>query len=441
MKVTVIGTGYVGLVTGTCLAETGNEVTCVDIDKNKVARMQVGEIPIHEPKLDEIFVKNIKNNNLKFTNTLHEGVAGSQVIFLALPTPEQSDGSADLSYVIDVADKLGPLIKQYVVVVDKSTVPPGSSYIVTEHIAKNTDIDFDVVSNPEFLREGQAVDDFMHPDRIVIGTNSDRAFKIMEHLYRPYVMKDQRRIIHTDAVSAETAKYAANALLATKISFMNELAGLAEVIGADISHIREIVGTDSRIGLDFMYAGPGWGGSCFPKDTKALEHFALQHKQQMRIVRATIEANASQKQKIPQKVQSYFGSDLSGKKFALWGLAFKKDTDDVRESPALAAIDLLIKAGAKLVVYDPQAMKNVKKIYSNKTSLKFVDSQYAALKDADALLILTDWTDFKTIDIDKTKTLLKRPIIFDGRNLYDVTEMEEAGFYYESIGRRTANGV
>ncbi len=439
MKLGVVGTGYVGLVTGTCFAEMGNDVTCVDIDAEKVTRMQAGEVPIHEPKLPELFRKNIDEGRLSFTTDLAEGVSDADAIFLALPTPEDKDGSADLSAVLSVAEKLGPLLSKYAVIVDKSTVPPGTAERVKERVGRHAKVEFDVVSNPEFLREGQAVNDFLAPDRILIGTDSDRAFKVMNRLYRPFVMREPQRILRMDATSAELAKYAANALLASRISFMDELSSVAEAVGADIVRIRTAVGSDHRIGPEFLYAGPGWGGSCFPKDTKALAHIATEHNKRLAIVEATIEANEVQKRQIPNKVSAYFGGNLEGRTLALWGLAFKKDTDDIRESPALTVIDELISQGATIVGYDPEAMDNIRKRYADQPKLVLAHDQYEATKGADALIIITDWSVFKSPDFKRLKGLLNGnpPAIFDGRNLYDLDDMAQAGVHYESIGRRT----
>lgn len=439
MKIAVIGTGYVGLVSGTGFAEKGHDVTCIDIDANKVARMQAGEVPIYEPGLEEIFHRNVQEGRLRFSTKLKD-VTDAAVIFLALPTPQGEDGSADLSYIEQVASDLGPLLKQYVVIVDKSTVPVGTAERVHDIIAGHTSVSFDVVSNPEFLREGQAVDDFLHPDRIVIGTSSEQAAGIMTKLYEPFVHRDpDGRLMIMDAASAELTKYAANALLATKISFMNGLTALAEAVGADIGQIRRGIGSDSRIGKQFLYPGPGYGGSCFPKDTQALLTTAEQHDFQLDIVRATIDVNERQKLVIPNKVRAYYEDDIAGKTFALWGLAFKDNTDDTRESPALTIIDELTKAGATVVAYDPQAMDHVKRQMADNTLLKFADDAYGALKAADALIIATNWSEFMAPDFAKVKQLLATATIFDGRNLYEPQELKAAGFHYESIGRKAVN--
>lgn len=438
MKVGVVGTGYVGLVTGTCFAEMGNDVVCVDIDADKVTRMKQGKIPIYEPGLEDVFLRNSKEGRLSFTTKLSDAL-NSDVLFLALPTPPGEDGSADLRYIIDVAEDIGKQLKQYLVVVDKSTVPVGTAKTVTETIAQHTKLDFDVVSNPEFLREGRAVDDFLQPDRVVIGSSSDKAIAVMKSLYEPFVKKSPEKLIITDEASAEMIKYAANAMLATRISFINELSQLCEAVGADIEMVRQGIGSDSRIGPAFLYPGPGYGGSCFPKDTLALAHTSKQHGSTLAIVQATIDANERQKQVLPRKVATFFKDELSGKTFALWGLAFKDDTDDIRESPALTVIDNLTERGAKVVAYDPQAAANVAKSYADNKSLSFVESEYEALNGADALIVATEWKEFYTPDFTKIKQLLKQPVIFDGRNLYSPEHMKQAGFHYESIGRKTVS--
>lgn len=437
MKVGVVGTGYVGLVSGTCFAEIGNDVVCVDIDKAKVARMKKGEVPIYEPGLHDLFTRNIKEGRLSFTNKLSD-VLDAEVIFLALPTPPGEDGSADLSYILGVADELGKHLKQYTVIVDKSTVPVGTAQKARARIAANAKVDFDVVSNPEFLREGQAVDDFLKPDRVVIGTSSEKAAKVMRQLYRPLVRKEGDRLIVTDEASAEMIKYAANAMLATKISFINELTGLCEALGADIDNVRRGIGSDARIGSAFLYPGPGYGGSCFPKDTLALQMTGKEHGHELGIVAATIAANDQQKQVVPQKVLKHYKNNVKGMTFALWGLAFKDNTDDIRESPALEIIKVLTAKGAKIVAFDPQAMDNVKKTVNNK-SLSFAKNEYDVLKGADALIIATNWKEFFTPDFKRIKTALKAPVIFDGRNLYDLDVMQETDFYYESVGRKVVN--
>jgi len=439
MKVGVVGTGYVGLVSGTGFAEKGHDVICVDIDANKVARMRAGKIPIYEPGLEDLFSRNIREGRLHFTTDLHDA-ADAEVIFLALPTPQDEDGSADLSYIEDVAQNLGPLLQNYTIIVNKSTVPVGTTDRVKAIISKQTKVEFDVVSNPEFLREGQAVDDFLHPDRVIIGTTSKKAADIMTRLYEPFVRRNpEAGLMIMDAPSAELTKYAANALLATKISFMNGLTELAEEVGADIGEIRRGIGSDSRIGDQFLYSGPGYGGSCFPKDTQALLMIGSQHGYELDIVRATIDVNNRQKNAVPNKVIRYYGDDIKGKTFALWGLAFKDNTDDIRESPALTVIHRLTDAGAKVVAFDPQAMNNIRRQLADNQSLSYAEDPYSALKDADALLIVTNWSEFTAPDFSKIKNSRKRPVIFDGRNMYNPEEMAELGFHYESIGRQTIN--
>ncbi|MCF8464128.1 MAG: UDP-glucose/GDP-mannose dehydrogenase family protein [Flavobacteriales bacterium] len=434
MNIAVVGTGYVGLVTGTCLAETGNHVICVDIDVKKVNKMKNGEVPIYEPHLDVLFERNIKQGRLKFTTDLNEAVESAQVVFLALPTPPGEDGSADLSYVLGVADNLGKIMKDYKVLVDKSTVPVGTADKVTAAVKKHATVDFDVVSNPEFLREGFAVDDFLKPDRVVVGTSSARAQKIMEELYKPYV-RQGNPIIFMDEKSAELTKYAANAFLATKITFMNEVANLCELLDADVDKVRIGIGTDTRIGKRFLFPGIGYGGSCFPKDVQALAKSAAGVNYDFALLASVMEVNEKQKTIIVPKIEDFFGGDLKGKHFALWGLAFKPDTDDIREAPALYVIDKLLAAGATVTAYDPEAMKNVKELLGDKIS--YADDQYKALAGADALIIATEWSVFRSPEFDKLKTGLKEKVIFDGRNLYDLDQMKELGFYYNSIGRKT----
>jgi len=436
MKITVVGTGYVGLVTGTCLAETGNEVVCVDIDAQKVAMMQQGKVPIYEPHLDVLFNRNIKAGRLKFTTSLEEGLSFGDIVFLALPTPEDEDGSADLSYILGVAEQIGNLITEYKVIVDKSTVPVGTAEKVTATIAKNAKVDFDVVSNPEFLREGFAVDDFLKPERIVVGASSERAIELMKKLYNPFV-RSGNPIIIMDENSAELTKYAANSFLATKITFMNEIANFCEKVGADVDKVRIGMGTDSRIGKRFLFPGIGYGGSCFPKDVKALQKSGKDNGYDFEILDAVIEVNNVQKTILLPKVASYFNDDLTGKTIAIWGLAFKPETDDIREAPALYMIDELLSKGANIIAFDPEAMPNVKRKYNNEIS--FSDSMYNVLENADALIISTEWSIFRTPDFNKVKELLNNPVIFDGRNLYDVNDMEKEGIKYVSIGRKQAN--
>ena len=432
MKISVIGTGYVGLVTGTCLAETGNEVICVDIDKDKVEKMRNGVVPIYEPHLDVLFERNIKANRLQFTTSLDEGLEHGEIIFLALPTPEDEDGSADLSYVLNVSKLIGEKIKEYKVIVDKSTVPVGTAKKVRETILENATCDFDVISNPEFLREGYAVDDFLKPERIIIGSSSEKATKLMQKLYNPFV-RSGNPIIIMDEKSAELTKYAANAFLATKITFMNEIANYCEKVGADVDKVRIGMGTDSRIGKRFLFPGIGYGGSCFPKDVKALQKAGRDESYDFKILDSVIEVNEKQKTILFPKIQNFFNGDLSNKKLAVWGLAFKPETDDVREAPAIYLIEKLLNKGASLSVYDPEAMPNIKKQFGE--TLNYCNSMYEALENADALIICTEWSIFRTPDFNKVKQLLKQSIIFDGRNLYDVEEIKKEGFIYTSIGR------
>ena len=432
MKIAVIGTGYVGLVTGTCLAETGNEVVCVDIDAGKVERMKKGEVPIYEPHLDVLFDRNIKAGRLSFTTSLDEGLAHGEIIFLALPTPEDEDGSADLKYVLGVADEIGKKITAYKVIVDKSTVPVGTSDKVKATITKHAKSDFDVVSNPEFLREGFAVDDFMKPERIVVGSSSERATVLMKKLYAPFV-RSGNPIIIMDEKSAELTKYASNAFLATKITFMNEIANYCELVGADVDKVRIGMGTDSRIGKRFLFPGIGYGGSCFPKDVKALHKSGKDENHDFKILNAVLDVNKKQKTILIPKIENHFNNNLKGKKFAVWGLAFKPETDDIREAPALDVIEALLKRGATITAFDPEAMNNVERKLGNQ--IEYATSMYKALEGADALVICTEWSIFRTPDFEKIKSLLNNKVIFDGRNLYEVNEMKELGFDYYSIGR------
>jgi UDPglucose 6-dehydrogenase len=434
MKIAVIGTGYVGLVTGTCLAETGNEVVCVDIVEEKVNKMRAGEMPIYEPGLDLLFHRNIKQERLTFTTGLAEAIAPAKVIFLALPTPPGADGSADLSYVLGAAKDIAKIITEYKVIVTKSTVPVGTADKVTAVMKANTDVPFAVVSNPEFLREGVAVEDFMKPDRVVIGTMDEKARQIMGDLYAPYV-RQGNPIIYMDERSSELTKYAANSFLATKITFMNEIANLCELVGADVDMVRKGVGADARIGKRFLFPGVGYGGSCFPKDVQALAKSAQENKYEFKILNSVMEVNETQKRRLVVKLREYYGEGgLKGKTFALWGLAFKPETDDIREAPALYIIDELLAEGAKIVAYDPEGMPNVKKLLGDK--IVYSSDRYSALEGADALLIVTEWPVFRTPDFDFMKEKLKAPVIFDGRNLYDLDRMKDNGFYYSSIGRK-----
>jgi UDPglucose 6-dehydrogenase len=433
MKIAVIGTGYVGLVSGTCFAETGNTVTCVDIDQRKVEKLSSGQITIFEPGLEKLFQRNLKEGRLNFTTSLEDGIKDAKVIMLALPTPPGEDGSADLSYVLGVADKLGHILTDYKVIVDKSTVPVGTARRVHNAIAANAKVEFDVVSNPEFLREGVAVEDFMKPDRVVIGTKSDRAKKIMSDLYAPFV-RQGNPVIFMDEESAELTKYAANSFLAAKITFMNEIARLCELFGADVDMIRKGMGSDARIGKRFLFPGIGYGGSCFPKDVQALIKSASDVNYDFRILKSVEVVNAEQKLLLVDKMNAFFG-DVKGKTFAMWGLAFKPNTDDIREAPALYMIDSLLRQGATVQVYDPEAMDNVKAIYGDK--VVYAETQYGALTNTDALIIATEWAEFRTPDFDRIASLLPSKIIFDGRNLFDLYLLEELGFTYFSIGRRT----
>ncbi len=435
MEIAVVGTGYVGLVTGTCFAETGNNVTCVDIDEKKVERMKNGEVPIYEPGLELLFDRNTKQGRLHFTTNLGEAIENAEIIFLALPTPPGEDGSADLSYILGVAKQLSFLIKDYKVIVDKSTVPVGTSELVHAALVKNLDENlFDVVSNPEFLREGVAVDDFMKPDRVVIGCSSDKAQRIMKRLYEPFV-RQGNPIIFMDERSAEMTKYAANSYLAARISFMNEIANLCEKVGANVDMVRKGMGSDNRIGKRFLFPGVGYGGSCFPKDVQALAKTAEENDYDFKILKSVMQVNRIQKTVLVQKIKSKFGANLTGKTFGIWGLAFKPNTDDIREAPSLYIIDELLEAGAKIKVFDPEAMKNVEAIYGDK--LQYANDQYEAVIDVDALIIVTEWSVFRTPSFKVVRELLKEDIIFDGRNLYDIERMKEQGIYYESIGRST----
>jgi UDPglucose 6-dehydrogenase len=440
MKIAVVGTGYVGLVTGTCFANAGNDVVCVDIDKTKVENMQNGQIPIYEPGLENIFKSSIQAKKLSFTTSLSEGVKEAKVIFLALPTPPTEDGSADLSYILNVASSLGSHLSEYCVVVNKSTVPVGTADEVRSQIEKDAKVKFDVVSNPEFLREGHAVEDFQEPDRIVVGTSSTKARAVMEELYAAFV-RDKNNLYFMDERSAEVTKYAANTFLVTKISFINEIANLCEILGADIENVRLGIGSDPRIGMKFLNAGIGYGGSCFPKDIAALERIAKDNDSELEIIKAVTQANLKQKRRLSEKLSIHYGGSLSGKVFALWGLAFKPGTDDIREAPSIEIIKDLTAKGAFIVAFDPQAQENTKKRIGSNDKLKFADDMYSALDGADALLITTEWEDFINADLGLVKSLLKTPKIFDGRNIYSLEKMENSGFYYESIGRKFINSV
>ncbi|MDP4149418.1 MAG: UDP-glucose/GDP-mannose dehydrogenase family protein [Bacteroidota bacterium] len=435
MKIAVVGTGYVGLVTGTCFAETGNDVICVDIDAGKVQKLSNGQITIYEPGLEKLFLRNLKEERLKFTTNLEEGIREAVIIFLALPTPPGEDGSADLKYVLGVAGQLGSIIKEYKVIIDKSTVPVGTAERVRAAVARNYSGEFDVVSNPEFLREGVAVEDFMKPDRVVIGTSSDRARKVMGDLYGPFV-RQGNPIIYMDERSAELTKYAANSFLATKITFMNEVALLCERLGADVDMVRRGIGSDERIGKRFLFPGIGYGGSCFPKDVQALVKSSHEVNYDFRILNAVMDVNEKQKLHLLPKIKAYFSNQLKGRRFALWGLAFKPNTDDIREAPALYIIEALLKEGAALSVFDPEAMNNVRQLLGDQVN--YAGNQYEALEGADALIIATEWNEFRTPNFLKIVTTLKSKVIFDGRNLFDIAAIRELGFYYESVGRAPA---
>ena len=433
MNIAVVGTGYVGLVTGTCFAETGNQVICIDIDANKVEKMKNGQIPIYEPELDVLFARNIKAGRLSFTTDLATGIQDAEVVFLALPTPPGEDGSADLSYILGVAKQLGSLLTDYKVIVDKSTVPVGTAELVRAAIAENAKVNFAVVSNPEFLREGFAVSDFMKPDRVVIGASDARAAQTMEQLYKPFV-RQGNPIYFMDEKSAELTKYAANAFLATKITFMNEIANFCEVVGADVDKVRIGIGSDSRIGKRFLFPGIGYGGSCFPKDVQALHKSGQDHNYNFRILDAVMHVNEDQKTMLLPRIKNFFRGDLLGKKIAVWGLAFKPDTDDIREAPALYMIHALLEAGAEVHAYDPEAMENVKAVFG--AQISYGKDEYAVLQNADALLICTEWGIFRNPNFTAIKDLMADAVIFDGRNLYELEEMNKLGFYYSSIGRQ-----
>lgn len=439
MDIAVVGTGYVGLVTGTCFSETGNHVICVDIDENKVRRLKQGEITIYEPGLEALFERNARQGRLHFTTDLAGAVAQAKVIFLALPTPPGADGSADLSYILGVAEKLSHLIRDYKVIVDKSTVPVGTAEKVAAILAKNLDPDlFDVVSNPEFLREGVAVEDFMKPDRVVVGLQSERAKKVMQELYDPFV-RQGNPILFMDERSAEMTKYAGNAYLATRITFMNEIANLCERVGANVDQVRLGIGADTRIGKRFLFPGVGFGGSCFPKDVKALAKTAEDHDYPFHLLHAVLEVNDRQRLVLAEKIQQFFDGDLAGKTIAVWGLAFKPNTDDIREAPALYIIDRLLDAGANVKAFDPEAMAHVGALYQDRIHL--AGDPYEALIGADALAIVTEWSVFRTPSFEVMKELMNAPVIFDGRNLYDLERMSNSGFYYESIGRQRVPNV
>jgi UDPglucose 6-dehydrogenase len=441
MKITIVGTGYVGLVTGTCFAEVGIDVHCVDIDKKKVENLNTGIIPIYEPGLEEMVARNIEKKRLFFTTDLPSTLKGCNVLFSAVGTPPDEDGSADLKYVLDVAREVGRNIDEYILVVTKSTVPVGTAEKVRKAIQGELDkrgakIPFDVASNPEFLKEGAAVDDFLKPDRIIVGLDSNKAEELMTRLYKPFTMNGHP-VIFMDIVSAEMTKYAANAMLATKISFMNDMANLCEIVGADVNMVRKGIGSDRRIGKYFIYPGTGYGGSCFPKDVKALIKTAKSYNYDLRVLSAVEEVNEDQKSILFRKLNYYYNNNLKNKKIAVWGLSFKPNTDDMREAPARVVIGMLLNAGAKVHAYDPVAMEEAKRIYQNK--IEFAKDQYDALIDAEALLIITEWSEFKFPNYRVIKKLLKKPVIFDGRNIYDPKEMSLEGFDYFCIGVKTSS--
>lgn len=433
MNIAIVGTGYVGLVSGTCLADFGNHVICVDIDEAKVDKMRNGHVPIYEPGLEEVFLRNVKSNRIEFTTDIKEALEHSDVIFLALPTPPGEDGSADLSYVLSVANQIGELMTSYKLIVNKSTVPVGTAEKVREVIASKTTHPFDVVSNPEFLREGYAVQDFMSPNRVVVGASSQKAFDLMHRIYRP-LTEAGIPVIMMDEKSSELTKYAANSFLATKITFMNEVANFCELVGADVDKVRLGMGSDERIGNRFLFPGIGYGGSCFPKDVKALVKSGKQQQYTFEVLEAVENVNKRQKTILVPAISEYLGG-LKGKKIALWGLAFKENTDDIREASSLEIIDELLKEGAEVVAYDSAAMPNVQRVLGDK--IQYADDMYAAIEDADALLIATEWSEFRNPKFDLMSEKLKNKAIFDGRNLYELDVLEEKGFFYKSIGRRT----
>jgi len=438
MKITVIGTGYVGLVSGTCFAESGITVTCIDIDEKKINRLKNGDVPIYEPGLETMIHSNVEKGRLFFSTDLAEGLKDSEAVFIAVGTPPGEDGSADLKYVIAAATEIGQLIDNYIVIITKSTVPIHTAEKVRVAVSealreRNAAIEFDVASNPEFLKEGAAINDFLKPDRIVVGTDSERAEKILKRLYKPFLLNGHPMIV-MDIPSAEMTKYAANAMLATKITFMNDIANLCEIVGADINLVRKGIGSDTRIGNQFIYAGAGYGGSCFPKDVNALIRTGEEFGQPLEILKAVDLVNNRQKSVIARKVKEHYGENLKGKTLALWGLSFKPNTDDMREAPSLVVIDVLLQAGARLRVYDPVAMEVAKGILGD--SVFFCDERYEALIDADGLIVITEWSEFRVPNYRMMEKLMKEKIIFDGRNIYDPAEMTEFGFTYYSIGRK-----
>ena len=431
MKIAVIGSGYVGLVVGTCFADTGNRVTCVDVDENKIARLQRGEIPIYEPGLEELIQRNVEEGRLSFSTAIDEAVQRAKVVFIAVGTPPGEDGSADLSHVLSVAEAIARNLNDYKVVVLKSTVPVGTNKRVKDRIASGTKQPFAVVNNPEFLKEGAALEDFTKPDRVVIGCEDEQARKIMEELYGPY-LRTGKPILFMDPASAEMTKYAANAMLATRISFMNEMSRICEAVGADVNQVRKGIGTDARIGFPFLFAGVGYGGSCFPKDVRALVQTAREHGYDPQIVPAVERVNEAQKEVLFGKIQKHFGGNLKGRKFAVWGLAFKPKTDDMREAPSLVLIDALVEAGASVVAFDPEAMKETRRLIGDK--ITYSDNAIGTCKGADALVLVTEWSEFRHLDLEEIKPLLKQPVLFDGRNIWDPAGVRAQGFTYYGIG-------
>lgn len=439
MNIAVIGTGYVGLVAGACFAESGNDVICVDINEDKIAMLNRGEVPIYEPGLEELIKNNAKAGRINFSTDTVSAIRGSEVIFIAVGTPQDTDGSADLKFVLEVAKTIGQNMNGPKIIVNKSTVPVGTARLVGEEVSKHTDINFDVVSNPEFLKEGSAIDDFLRPDRVVIGTDSVEAAEVMRELYSPFV-RTGNPILVMDVRSAEVTKYAANAMLATKISFMNEIANLCEAVGADVDNVRQGIGTDVRIGSHFLFAGVGYGGSCFPKDVRALMRTAEQTNESLRIVSAVDQVNAAQKARLVEKIKIHFGGPdgVKGKKFALWGLAFKPKTDDMREAPSITVVDALTELGASVVAYDPEAVHVAKEVFAKTSAnITFTENNYDALDGADALIIVTEWNEFRRPNFSKVQNALSSPVIFDGRNLFEPSKMQRLGFTYHSIGRQS----
>jgi UDPglucose 6-dehydrogenase len=432
MKIAVVGTGYVGLVAGTCLAESGNDVTCVDVDARKVEALKRGEVPIYEPGLEELLHRNTKGRRLHFTTDMKEAVASAQVVFIAVGTPEGENGDADLQHVLKAAEQIGRSMRQYTVIVDKSTVPVGTADKVRETISKVTKVEFDVVSNPEFLKEGAALEDFLKPDRVVIGADSERARKLMGQLYAPFV-RTENPILYMDTRSAELTKYAANAMLATRISFMNDMAALCEKVGADVEMVRKGMGSDKRIGHPFLFPGVGYGGSCFPKDVKALVAKGREQGLELDLLRAVERTNERQKKLLVQKAQKHFGS-LEGRNFAVWGLAFKPKTDDMREAPSVEVIEGLLAKGAKVAAHDPVAERSARRVLGDR--IRYTTVPYEALEGADALFVVTEWNEFRHPDFERMKALMKNPVIFDGRNIYDPSRMRELGFTYMGLGRK-----